>query len=45
MMRRQVPYKHEHVEGFDKLVNLETCADVEFTLQPNHTKQIESAPQ
>jgi hypothetical protein len=44
-MSRQGPYKHEHVEGFDKLTNLETCVDMEVTLQHDQTKQIESAPQ
>jgi hypothetical protein len=35
MMIKQGPYEHEHVEGFDKLVNLETCADMEVILQPD----------
>jgi len=38
LMSRQGPYEHEHVELFDKRVNLETCADVEVTLQPNQTQ-------
>jgi hypothetical protein len=42
---RQGPYKHEQVEGFDKLANLETCANMEVTLQPDHTQQTGSAPQ
>jgi hypothetical protein len=29
-MSKQGPYEHEHVEGFDKLENLETCADMEI---------------
>jgi hypothetical protein len=45
LMSKQGPYEHEHVEGFDKLANLETCADMEVTLQPDQTQQIESAPQ
>jgi hypothetical protein len=44
-MRKQVPYEHEHVERFDKLANLETCADMEVILQPDQTQQIESSPQ
>jgi hypothetical protein len=42
---RQGPYEHEHVEGFDKLANLETCVDMEVTLQHDQTKQTEPAPQ
>jgi predicted metal-dependent hydrolase len=45
LMSRQGPYEHEHVEGFDKLENLETCADMEVILQPDQTQQVESAPQ
>jgi hypothetical protein len=44
-MRRQGPYEHEHVEGFDKMANRETCVDMEVTLQHDQTKQTESAPQ
>jgi hypothetical protein len=44
-MRRQGPYEHEHVEGFDKLANLENCVDMEVTLQPDQTQQIDSTPQ
>jgi hypothetical protein len=32
LMRKKGPYKHEHVEGVDKLANLETCVDMEVTL-------------
>jgi hypothetical protein len=42
---KQGPYEHEHVEGFDKLANLETCVDMEVTLQHDHTKQTERSPQ
>jgi hypothetical protein len=45
LMRKQGPYEHEHVEGFDKLANMETCADMEVILQPDQTQQIESSPQ
>jgi hypothetical protein len=45
LMSKQSPYEHEHVEGFDKMENLETCADMEVTLQPNPTQQLESTPQ
>jgi hypothetical protein len=31
-MRKHSPYEHEHVEGFDKLENMETYADMEVTL-------------
>jgi len=44
-MSRQGPYEHEQDDGFDKLTNLETCAYMEVTLQPDHTKQIEETPQ
>jgi hypothetical protein len=44
-MSRQSPYEHEQVEEFDRLANLEVCANMEITLQPDHTQQIESAPQ
>jgi hypothetical protein len=45
MMRKLGPYEHEHVEGFDKLANLETCTDMEVTLQHDRIKPIESATQ
>ena len=45
LMNRQSPYGHEQVEEFDRLANLEVCANMEITLQPDHTQQIESAPQ
>ena len=44
LMSRQGPYEHEHVEGFDKLANLETCADMEVTLQHDQKKETDSAP-
>jgi hypothetical protein len=34
LMKKQAPYEHEHVEGFDKSENLEVCADMEVVLQP-----------
>jgi hypothetical protein len=45
LLSRQGPYEHEHVEGFDKMANLENCANMEVTLQHDQTKQIESTPQ
>ena len=44
-MRKLGPYEHEQVEGFDKLANLETCIDMEATLQHDQIKPTESAPQ
>jgi hypothetical protein len=44
LMRKQGPYEHEHVEGFDKLENMEICADMEVILQHDQTHQIDSAP-
>jgi hypothetical protein len=39
LMRKLGPYhQHEHVEGFDKLANLETCTDMEVTLQHDRIK-------
>jgi hypothetical protein len=37
LMNKHAPYEHEHVEGFDKLANLEVCADMEATLQQSQT--------
>jgi hypothetical protein len=45
LVSRQGPYEHDHVEGFDKLANLETCTEMEVTLQHNQIKPIESTPQ
>ena len=39
-MRKHGPYEHEYVEGFDKLANLETCADMEATLQLAQAHQV-----
>jgi hypothetical protein len=39
LMTKQGPYEHEYVEGFDKLTNVETCADMEAILQPVQTQQ------
>jgi hypothetical protein len=41
----QGPYEHEHVEGFNKLANIETCVVMEVTMQHDQTKQIEPASQ
>jgi hypothetical protein len=38
---KQSPYEHEHVEGFDKLANLDTYVDMEVTLQHDQKKQTE----
>jgi len=40
LMNKQGPYEHEYVEGFDKLANLQTCADMEAILQPVQTQQV-----
>jgi len=32
LMSKKGPYEHHHVEGFDKLANLETCAHMEVIL-------------
>jgi hypothetical protein len=40
LMNKHAPYEHEHVEGFDKLANLETCADMEAILQLAQTQQV-----
>jgi hypothetical protein len=40
-MNKQAPYEHEHVDGFDKLENLEVCADMETILQPTQSQQAE----
>jgi hypothetical protein len=44
LARKEGPYEHEHVEGFDNLANLETCVDMEVTLQHYQKKQTEPAP-
>jgi hypothetical protein len=44
-MKKQAPYEHEHVEGFDKLANLEVCVDMEAILQPTQTHQVEETLQ
>jgi len=31
-MNKEAPYEHEHVEGFDKLKNLDVCDDMEEIL-------------
>jgi hypothetical protein len=45
LVRKQGPYEHEYVEGFDKLENLETYADMEVILQPDQTQQVGSTLQ
>jgi hypothetical protein len=37
LMNKNAPCEHEHVEGFDKLSNLELCVDMETILQPTQT--------
>jgi hypothetical protein len=44
-MKTQAPYEHEHVEGFDKLKNLEVCVDMEAILQQVQTQQVEATLQ
>jgi hypothetical protein len=41
-MNKHAPYEHEHVEGFDKLANLDVCADMEAILKPYQTQQVEA---
>jgi hypothetical protein len=45
LMNKHAPYEHEHVEGFDKLANLEVCVDMEAILQPAQTQQVEATLQ
>lgn len=42
-MDKHAPYENEHVEGLDKLANLEVCADMEAILQPTQAQQVEAA--
>jgi hypothetical protein len=42
LMKKHAPYEHEHVEGFEKLENLELCVDMETILQPIQTQQVEA---
>jgi hypothetical protein len=44
-MNKDPPYEHEHVEGFEKLENLDVCADMEEILQPTQTQQVEATLQ
>jgi hypothetical protein len=44
-MHKIPPYEHEHVEGFDKMANMETCIDMEVTLKHDQIKSTESSPQ
>jgi hypothetical protein len=41
-MNKQAPYEHEHVEGFEKLENIDVCDDMEAILQQAQTKQVEA---
>jgi hypothetical protein len=45
LTNKQAPYENEHVEGFDKLANLDVYADMEATLKPSQTKQMETTLQ
>ena len=45
MASRQGPYEHELVKGFDELANLETCAEMEVTMQHDQTKPMEPVSQ
>jgi hypothetical protein len=40
LARRQGPYEHEHIEELDKLVNLETCTEMEVITLHDQAKQI-----
>jgi hypothetical protein len=44
LRNKQAPYEHEYVEGFDKLENLETYADMEAILQLTQTQQAGPTP-
>ena len=44
-MKKQALYEHEHVEGFDKMENLEVCDDMEEIFQPTQTQQVEATLQ
>ena len=44
-MKKHAPYEHEYVEGFDKLENLETYADMEAISQLAQTQQVGPTPQ
>ena len=44
-MNKHAPYEHEHVEGFDKLANIEVCDDMEAILQQAQTQQLEATLQ
>ena len=44
-MNKHSPYEHDHVEGFDKLENIEVCADMEAISQPTQKKQVEETLQ
>jgi hypothetical protein len=45
LMNKHALYENEHVEGFDKLQNLEVCVDMEEILQTNKTQQVEATLQ
>jgi hypothetical protein len=45
LMNKQAPYEHEHVEGFDKMENLEFYVDIEAILQPTQKQQVEATLQ
>jgi hypothetical protein len=45
LTKKQSPYEHEQVEGFDKLENLEVCVDMEAIFQPTQTQQVEATLQ
>jgi hypothetical protein len=44
-MNKQAPYEYEHVDGFDKLENLEVCADMEAILQLAQSQQVKETLQ
>jgi hypothetical protein len=45
LMNKHGPYDHEHVEGFDKMENLEVYVDMEAILQPTQTQQVKATLQ
>ena len=44
-MNKHAPYEHGHVEGFDKLANLDVCANMEAILQLAQTQKVEATLQ
>jgi hypothetical protein len=45
LVNKQAPYEHEHVDGFDKLANLDVFSYMEVMLQLAQTQQVEATLQ